>query len=83
MLMDNDIQPEKETTFYIIGCMEGRNAGKPVLSCSFGSTSYFGLCDLGSSINIIPYSLYAKIFNDISPSAFEKTDIVIKLAWNW
>ena len=50
-----------------------------MLSCSFGSKSYFGLCNPGSPVNIIPFSLYAKIYNDISPRTLEPTDVVIKL----
>ena len=61
------------------GCTEGKDAGKQVLSCSFGSKSYFGLCDPGSPINIIPYSLYAKIYNDIAPRTLEPTDVSLSL----
>ena len=32
--------------------------GKPVISCSIGTSSYHGLCDIGASISVIPYSLY-------------------------
>ena len=32
--------------------------GKPVISCSIGTSNYHGLCDIGASISVIPYSLY-------------------------
>ena len=41
--------------------------GKPVISCSIGTSSYHGLCDIGASISVIPYSLYLKIKPHIDP----------------
>ena len=38
------------------------------------------LCDLCSPITVIPYSPYAKTYNDISRGASEPIDIIIKLA---
>jgi hypothetical protein len=38
------------------------------------------LCDPGSPVNIIPYSLYAKIHDEISPCTLEPTHVIIKLA---
>ena len=41
--------------------------GKPVISCAIGTSCYHGLCDIGSSISVIPYSLYLEIKPDIDP----------------
>ena len=60
-VVDNDMLLDKYTTTYINGCTEGKVSSKPILSCSFRGTSYFGLRDLGSPVTIIPCSLYAKI----------------------
>ena len=35
--------------------------GKPVISCSIGTSCYHGLCDIGASNSVIPYSLYQEI----------------------
>ena len=64
----------------VTGKTEGRSFGGPVLPCSFGGTSYYGLCDLGSSINVIPYELYLKIKNEICAPDIELVDMSIKLA---
>ena len=54
--------------------------GKPTLPWSFGEVSYYGLCDLGSAINVIPYSLYEQIRKYINSSKLETTDMTIMLA---
>ena len=62
-LIEGTIELDQEATKVVTGKTEGRSFGRPVLPCSFGGTSYYGLCDLGSSINVIPYELYPKIKN--------------------
>ena len=54
--------------------------GKPIISCSIGTSSYHGLCDIGSSISVIPYSLYLEIKPDIDPIVMEETGMTIQLA---
>ena len=54
--------------------------GKPVISCSIGTSSYHGLCDIGASISVIPYSLYLEIKPDIDPIVMEETGMTIQLA---
>ena len=53
--------------------------GKPVI-CSIGTSSYHGLCDIGASISVIPYSLYLGIKPDIDPIVMEETGMTIQLA---
>lgn len=77
---DNVVQLEKEATSLIKGKTKGKSPGKPVLPCSFGGTSYYGLRDFGSSINVIPYSLYEEIHDNICPSKIRSTDMTIRLA---
>jgi hypothetical protein len=59
-VVNKEVHLDRYTTSYLKGCTEGKYTGKQILSCSFGSKSYFGLCDPRSPVNIIPYSLYAK-----------------------
>ena len=47
---------EEEVTCFVKGCIKAANNGKPMVPCSFGST-YFGLSDIWSSINVISYTL--------------------------
>jgi hypothetical protein len=70
---NNIIKLEKE------GMAKGKDFGKPVLPCSFGGVSYYGLCNLGSVINGIPYFLYEEIQNDICPSEIQNTYMTIML----
>jgi hypothetical protein len=51
----------EEATKAVTGKTEGRGFGRPVLPCSFERTYYYGLCNLVSSINVIPYELYLEI----------------------
>jgi hypothetical protein len=39
-----------------------------------------GLCDIGSSISVIPYSLYLEIKPDIDPIVIEEAGMTIQLA---
>lgn len=71
---------EQETTSLLKGCIKAKDAGKPILPCSFGGTSYYSLCDIGSFINVIPYTLYCKIHVDICPTEIQPTEMTIKLA---
>ena len=79
-VVNKEVYLDRDTTSYLKGCTEGKNAGKQILSCSFGCKIYFGLCDPGSPINIITYSLYAKIYDEVAPCTLEPTDVIIKLA---
>ena len=54
--------------------------GKPIISCTIGTSCYHGLCDIGASISVIPYSLYLEIKPDIDPIDMEETGITIQLA---
>ena len=53
--------------------------GKPVFSVKIGDHCYHGLCDVGASVNAIPFALYQDM-NDIAPAEIEDIDITIKLA---
>ena len=79
-LVEGTIKLNQEATKVVTGKTEGRSFGRPVLPCSFGGTSYYGLCDLGSSINVIPYELYLEIKNEICAPDIELVDMSIKLA---
>src|SRR3954466_5179331 len=40
----------------------------------------YGLCDLGSSVSAIPFSLYQEIIHDIQPCEIKDVDVTIHLA---
>jgi hypothetical protein len=54
--------------------------GKPIISCAIGTSSYHGICDIGASISVIPYTLYLEIKSDIDPIEMEETCMTIQLA---
>jgi hypothetical protein len=54
--------------------------GKPIISCASVTSSYHGLCDIGASISVIPYTMYLKIKADIDPIEMEETGMTIQLA---
>src|SRR3954463_10349291 len=41
--------------------------------------NYYGLCDLGSSVSAIPFSLYQEIMHEILPSEIEYIYVIIHL----
>jgi hypothetical protein len=53
--------------------------GKPIISCAIGTSFYHGLCDIGTSICVIPYTLYLEIKADIDPIEIEGTGMTIQL----
>ena len=53
--------------------------GMPVISVKIGDHYYHGLCDIGSSVIPIPYTLYQEIMNDIAPAEIKDIDVTIKL----
>ena len=54
--------------------------GTPVISVKIGDQCYHGLCDIGASVNVIPYGLYKEVMHDIAPVELEDIDVTIKLA---
>src|SRR3954467_7717792 len=44
---------------------KGPISGTPVVSVKIGDHNYYGLCDLGSSVSAIPFSLYQEIMHEI------------------
>jgi hypothetical protein len=53
---------------------------KPIISCAIGTSYYHGLCDIGASISVIPYTLYLEIKSDIDPIEMEETCMTVQLA---
>ena len=45
-----------------------------VISVKIGDHCYHGLCDIGSSVSAIPYTLYQQIMNGIAPAEMEDID---------
>jgi hypothetical protein len=54
--------------------------GMPVISVKIGDHCYHGLCDIGASVSVIPFTLYQEVMNDIAPVEIEDIDVTIKLA---
>ncbi|KAK1609849.1 hypothetical protein QYE76_033522 [Lolium multiflorum] len=59
---------------------KSRKASVPVLSVRIGDHCYYGLCDIGASISVIPYELYTEIMHEIGSCELEDIDVVIRLA---
>src|SRR3954465_9023336 len=59
---------------------KGPVSGTPVESVKIGDHNYYGLCDLGSSVSVIPFSLYQEIMHDIQPCEIEDIHVTIHLA---
>src|SRR3954469_7102134 len=59
---------------------KGPISGTPVVSVKIGDHNYYGLCDLGSSVSAIPFTLYQEIMHEIQPCEIEDIDVTIHLA---
>src|SRR3954463_12938355 len=59
---------------------KGPISGTPVVSVKIGDHNYYGLCDLGSSVSAISFSLYQEIMHEIQPCEIEDIDVTIHLA---
>src|SRR4051812_43754713 len=59
---------------------KGPISGTLVVSVKTGDHNYYGLCDLGSSVSAIPFSLYQEIMREIQPCEIEDIDVMIHLA---
>jgi hypothetical protein len=68
----------KDATKIVKG--ESSRVGKPIMPCAIRTSCYHGLCDIGSSISVIPYSLYLEIKPDIDPIVMEEAGMTIQLA---
>ena len=51
--------------------------GMPVISVKIWYHCYHGLCDMGSSVSAIPYTLYQEIMEDIVPAEIEDIDVTM------
>src|ERR1043165_1770942 len=59
---------------------KGPISGTHVVSVKIGDHNYYGLCDLGSSVRAIPFSLYQDIMHEIQLYEIEEVDVTIHLA---
>ena len=56
----NVVELDRETSILVQGKVKVRDVGKPILPCISEGTSHYGLCDLGTAINVISYGFYLK-----------------------
>ena len=76
----NVVELDTETSVLVEGKVKVRDVGKPILPCIFKETSHYGLCDLGTAVNVISYDFYLEIKEEIEPATIENTDMTIMLA---
>lgn len=76
----NVVKLDSEASQFIEGMVKSKNVGKPILPCTFGGSSYYGLCDIGTAVNVIPYRFYFSIQDELKQAKLEDTDMTIMLA---
>ena len=54
----NMVELDEETSILVEGKTKVKDVGKPILPCIFKETSHYGLCDLGTEVNVISYDFY-------------------------
>ena len=64
----NVVEFDRETSVLVEGKVKVRDVGKPILPCIFKETSHYGLCDLGTAINVISYDFYLEIQEELEPA---------------
>ncbi|KAK1645744.1 hypothetical protein QYE76_063549, partial [Lolium multiflorum] len=85
-----DLVTENVEDGHIIFCEDASNivshpnkskqVSVPMLSVRIGDHCYYGLCDIGASVSVIPYELYTEIMHEIGSCELEDIDVVIHLA---
>src|SRR4051812_29202090 len=80
VVLDSDINFCAASTNIVTAKNKSPISGTPIVSVKIGYHNYYGLCDLGSSVSAIPYSLYQGIMGEISPYELEDFDVTIYLA---
>ena len=73
----NIVELNKVTSKVIGGSTENIDANEPRIPCILGGTKYTGLCDDSLSINIIPYSVYREIQENLEYSKMEEVSMTI------
>ncbi|KAK1608663.1 hypothetical protein QYE76_032336 [Lolium multiflorum] len=85
-----DLVTENVEDGHIIFCEDASNivshpnkpkqVSVPMLSVRIGDHCYYGLCDIGATVSVIPYELYTEIMHEIDSCELEDIDVVIQLA---
>src|SRR5215216_3850293 len=73
----NIVELDEETSVLVEGKTKVKYVGKPILPCIFKETSHYGLCDLGTEVNVISFNFYLEIKEEIEEATIENTDITI------
>ena len=76
----NVVELDTEASQFVKGKVKTKNVGKPILPCTLCESSYYGLCDIGTAVNVIPYEFYLDIQDELEPVELLNTDMTIMLA---
>ena len=76
----NVIELHTEDSQFIETKVKPKEVGKPILPCTFGGTSYYGLYDIGKAVNVIPFNFYFKTQKELAHAELEDTNMTIMLA---
>jgi hypothetical protein len=76
----NVVEFDPEASQFVEAMVKDKNVGNPGLTCTFGGSSYYGLCDIGTVVNGIPYRSYFSIQDELEQAKLEDTDMTIMLA---
>jgi hypothetical protein len=76
----NVVKLDEEASRFVKGKVNAGNIGKPILPATFGGSSHYGICDLGTSINVISYEFYVEIENELHRAKTADIDMTIMLA---
>ena len=57
----NVVELDRETSVWVEGKVKVRDVRKFILPYIFKETSHYGLCNLGTAINVISYNFYLEI----------------------
>jgi hypothetical protein len=76
----NIIELDTEASQFVEGKVKDKKVGKPILPSTFGESSYYGLYDIGTVVNVIPSGFYLDIQDEVEPAKLLNTDMPIMLA---
>jgi hypothetical protein len=79
-IYEEEIIMNSKSLQVIEGKDESKNDERPRIPFELGESSFIGICDLDSTINILPYHAYEKICYYLDDPKLEPTDATIRLS---
>jgi hypothetical protein len=76
----NVVELDIEASQFFKDKVKAKNVDKPILPCTFGESSYYGLCDIKTAVNVTPFEFYLDMQDELELAELLNTDMTVMLA---